>query len=357
MMEGVIMKAVWQEPPRRRRVLAVLLLGGLALSGCRGGGATPTPAIVKAYKVGLVTNGTLVNDGGYNQAAYAAVQQAQTDLGVQPRLLEARKPEDYPAMLGDLVAQNYDLIITLGPAQTDLTAAQAKANPDIKFIGVDQTPRAGSVNLATLAFAEDKAGYLAGALAAQLSKSKQIGAVLGTDASPVVWRYGEGFRAGAAALDPAVQAQVVYHNDVALSKTFDDPAWGKVMAQGLIDKGADVLFGAGGATGTGALLAAADHPGEVLAIGVDVDQYTTVPQAQFVIVSSAMKQITPGLYRLIKQAKTGGFQGGTSYGEVALAPYHNLAAKVPPAVTTRLSQLVADLNSNAVKTNVPAARP
>jgi basic membrane protein A len=355
-MEGAIMKAVWRGPLRPTHALAAVLLGSLALGGC-GGGPTPTPVVVKAYKVGLVTNGTLVNDGGYNQASYAAVQQAQTDLGVQPRLLEAHKPEDYAAMVGDLAAQKYDLIITLGPAQAEITAAAAKANPDLKFIGVDQSPRVGHQNLATLVFAEDKAGYLAGALAAKLSQRKQIGAVLGTDASPVVWRYGEGFRAGAAALDPAVTAQVVYHNDVAFSKTFDDPAWGKITAQGLIDKGADVLFGAGGATGTGALLAAADHPGEVLAIGVDVDQYTTVPQAQFVIVSSAMKQITPGLFKLIKQAKTGGFQGGTTYGDVGLAPYHNLAGKVPAAVTARMSQIAADLNSDALKTNVPPARP
>ena len=111
-----------------------------------------------------------------------------------------------------------------------------------------------------------------------MSKSGQIGAVLGTDVVPPVWRFGEGYRAGALYVKPDTKVNVVYHNDVGFDKTFSDPEWGKTTALSMIDKGADVIFGAGGKTGNGALLACAEKG--CYAIGVDTDQYFTVPEAQ-----------------------------------------------------------------------------
>ena len=53
----------------------------------------------------------------------------------------------------------------------------------------------------------------------------------------------------------------------------------------MIDKGADVIFGAGGLTGNGALEAACQKPG-TWAIGVDTDQFLTLPSVSKCIVSS-----------------------------------------------------------------------
>ncbi len=122
----------------------------------------------------------------------------------------------------------------------------------------DKHPDIPLTNLAGLIFDEDKAGYLAGALAALMSKSGTIGAVLGTDVVPPVWRFGEGYKAGAKSVKPAIKVNVVYHNDVGFDKTFTDPEWGKTTAISMIDKGADVIFGAGGKTGNGALLGCAE---------------------------------------------------------------------------------------------------
>jgi basic membrane protein A len=61
----------------------------------------------------------------------------------------------------------------------------------------------------------------------------------------------------------------------------------------MMDQGADVIFGCGGITGNGAIIAAADVG--VYAIGVDTDQYLTVPEAAPRMLSSAMKLITPGV--------------------------------------------------------------
>ena len=185
-----------------------------------------------------------------------------------------------------------------------------------------------------------------------------IGGVFATDAVPPVWRFGEGYRAGAKWADPSVQIQIVYHNTVGLDKTFTDPAWGKASALAQFDKGADIIFGGGGNTGNGALFAAAERKDQgVLCIGVDTDQFETVPESQPVILTSAIKLLTPGVFNLIKAVQGGTFKGGNINGDVGLAPYHNQASKVTADIQAKIDKLNADLKSGAVKTGVAPAKP
>ena len=143
-----------------------------------------------------------------------------------------------------------------------------------------------------------------------MTKSGNIGAVLGTDMVPPVWRYGEGYKAGAKSINPTSSCRSSITATSDLGKTFNDPAWGKTTAISMIDKGADIVFGAGGNTGNGALLAAAERQGQGgLRIGVDTDQYDTVPEAQPVLLSSAMKLLTPGVFNLIQTAERRHVQG------------------------------------------------
>ncbi|HMA36037.1 MAG TPA: BMP family ABC transporter substrate-binding protein [Chloroflexia bacterium] len=323
-------------------------------------GTTPTTAgsTGKKLKVGLVTDVGSINDKSFNQSSYEGVLQAQKDLGADIKYLEPKSAQDYSNLINQFVADKYDVVVTVGFALGDATTKAAAANPTIKFIGVDQFQAATLPNLAGLVFEEDKAGYLAGALAALMTKTHNIGAVLGTDTVPPVWRYGEGYKAGAKSIDPNIKLQVVYHSDVDISKTFNDPAWGKTTAQSMINQGADIVFGAGGSTGNGALFAAADNKDKgVLCIGVDTDQYNTVPEAQAVMLSSAEKLLTPGVFNLIKAVQDGTLKGGNNNGDVGLAPYHDLDAKVPADVKAKITKLTADILSGAVKTNVPPAKP
>lgn len=225
----------------------------------------------------------------------------------------------------------------------------------MKFIGVDQFQDGTVKGVAGLNFPEDVAGFLVGALAAQLTETGKIGAVLATDAVPPVWRFGEGYRAGALYIDPNVEMNIVYHNDVGFDKTFTDPEWGKTTAISMIDKGVDVIFGAGGKTGNGALLGCAEK--NVYAIGVDTDQYYTVPEAQKVLVSSATKEITAGTFDLIKMAKDGQFPDGNYTGGAGYAPYHDLESKVPAEVKTKMEELKKQLADGSLKTGVSPVKP
>jgi basic membrane protein A len=347
--------------------VAFALLALAMLAGACGPTPAATPAAPGAakLKVGLVTDVGKVDDKSFNQSSWEGVQCAQKDLALDAsttKYLETSDPKDYDKNIAQFADQKYDVIVSVGFALGEATYQAAKKYPNTMFIGVDQFqandkdhPDIPLKNYAGLIFDEDKAGYLAGALAAYMSTSNKIGAVLGTDVVPPVWRFGEGYRAGAKATKSNIEVTIVYHNDVGFDKTFTDPEWGKTTALSMMDKGADVIFGAGGKTGNGALLGVAEKG--KYGIGVDTDQYLTVPEAQKALLSSAMKLLTPGVCDLIKGVANKSFKGGNITGQVGLAPFHDLDSKVPADVKTKLTQLKADLESGKVKTGVSPAKP
>ncbi len=326
-------------------LIAAMLLPACASAGSSGGG----------FKVGLVTDVGKVDDKSFNQSAWEALQQAQKDLGATVQYIETTDSKDYAKNIGTFADGGYNVIVTVGFNLGEATTAAAKKYPNVKFIGIDQFQTETVANLAGLNFPEDNAGFLVGALAAMMSQTKKIGAVCGTDAVAPVWRFGEGYKAGAAYINPAVEVTVVYHSDVGFDKTFTDPEWGKTTALSMIDKGADVIFGAGGKTGNGALAGAAEKG--VYAIGVDTDQYYTVPEAQKYLLSSAMKMIVPGTFDLIKMAKDNKFPSGNYYGKAGYAPFHDLDSKVPADVKAKMEEIAKGLIDGSIKTNVPPAKP
>jgi basic membrane protein A and related proteins len=351
-------------------VVAILLVAAMLLPAC--GNTQPDCTKANVFCVGMVTDVGKVDDKSFNQSAWEGVQQSKTDkVATWVQYIETTDSKDYDKNISTFADAGYDAIVTVGFGMTDATAAAAKKYPNTYFIGVDQfqawpyddDATNDIANLAGLNFPEDQAGFLVGALAALMSKSHMLGSVCGTDAVPPVWRFGEGYRAGAAYADAqkgmTTEVSVVYHNDVGFDKTFVDPEWGAQTADAMIANGADVIFGAGGKTGNGAVTEAAQKG--VYAIGVDTDQYYTLPEAAPMLLSSAMKLIVPGVAELIKIAKDaqGGaaFPAGNFMGKAGYAPYHDLDSKVPADVKAFMEKLATDLISGAVVTNVPPAKP
>src|SRR5207244_7393127 len=128
--------------------------------------------------------------------AWDGVQQAKKDLSAEVKYVETTDPKDYAKNIEQFTTAKYNVIVTVGFGLGEATVAAAKKNPNIKFIGVDQFQAETVPNLHGLTFEEDKAGYLAGALAALLNKSGTIGQVLGTDVVPPVVKFGKGYEAG-----------------------------------------------------------------------------------------------------------------------------------------------------------------
>lgn len=330
-------------------VLGLLMVASMILGACQK--AAPTEADCakpEVLCVGLVTDVGEIDDKSFNQSAWEGVKRAETELGALVKYVETKDAKDYGANIALFADKNYDVIVTVGFALGDATREAAAKYPNIKFIGIDQFQAEAMPNVAGLIFAEDKAGFLAGALAAMMTKTNTVAAVLGTDLVPPVVAFKEGYEAGARYINPNIKIISTYHPG-GLDVAFTDPEWGAATARQAIDNGADVIFGAGGKTGNGALIEVASTPG-LYCIGVDTDQWETVPEAHPCLISSAMKLITPGVFDLIKMAQEGKFPSGNYVGPVGLAPFHDFDSKIPQEVKDKLNEIDAGLKDGSIST-------
>ncbi len=244
------------------------------------------------------------------------------------------------------------MLITVGFLLTDATAAAAEANPDVSFIGVDQFLPEYPANMAGEQFAEDQSGYVAGVLAANLDESGVIGVIGGLESVPPVVKFVNGYTAGATATNPDIKVLSIYND------SFTDPAKGASDANQFIGEGADVIFGAGGQTGSGGVAAAAEQG--VWGIGVDQDEYYTTfaggtaPGSDH-LASSAMKRVDLATFELIASAVQGQFEQGLFVGDatnnmIALAPSHDAA--VPQEAIDAANAALAGLADGSITTGL-----
>jgi basic membrane protein A len=166
-----------------------------------------------------------------------------------------------------------------------------------------------------------------------------------------VRKFGEGYENGIAFAakqrSKKIRSTVVYHP--AGDNAFSNPAWGATTANQLLTQGFDVIFGAGGSTGNGALGKVAQKAG-AFCIGVDTDQYFTVPEARPCLITSAEKKLVLGVATLVGQAKAGTIKGGNFVGQVGLSPHHDLNSKVPSVVKVRLKKTTAAVLAGTIST-------
>ncbi len=328
--------------------------------------ATPAPQVNKKIKVGLVTDTGGVNDKSFNQSAWAGVEKAAKDLGLEvtPRYIESKQVTDYEKNIDTFATEGYDMIISVGFLMGDVTAAKAKQYPNIKFAIIDVSyfptkdsaacpdtvkdcyADGGLKNVTSLMFQEDEVGYLAGVLAACMSKSGVIGSVAGMEIPPVI-RFVVGYQNGAKSVNPNIQALNQY------IPSFVDPAKGKEVGLAMIDKKADVIFGVGGNTGNGGLLAAKEKG--LMGIGVDVDQYLTYPEVKDALITSAAKNVDVAVYEAIKALATGALKAGVftsnlKNGGIGLAPYHDWDSKISQDCKTKVQKATDGLKAGTLVT-------
>jgi basic membrane lipoprotein Med (substrate-binding protein (PBP1-ABC) superfamily) len=320
---------------------------------------TTTDTTTDTLRVGLVTDLGRVNDGTFNEFAHKGAEQAANEFGLDYDFIETQTQADYEKNIQTFVSEEYDVIITVGFLIQDATLAAAQANPDITFIGVDQfydesDPAASAPNLVGLQFREDQGGFLAGAIAGMMTQNNVIG-IVGGEEIPPVKKFRNGFENGARYVNPAVNIIGVY------VPSFIDPVAGASNAQQMIGEGADVIFGAGGPTGSGAIGAAAEAG--VFVIGVDQDEYTTTfdsgtsPSADKIL-TSAIKRVDVAVYDQVKSIVEGNFQGGgiavyeAANDGVGIADYHAAADAIPDAVKQRMEEILQKLADGSLTTGV-----
>ena len=268
------------------------------------------------YKIGLVTDVGGVNDASFNQSSWEGLQRAAEEFGVEVNYLESSTDSDYVPNIETFVDEDYDLIISVGYMLADATRQAAEEYPDNKFAIIDDAS-IDLPNVTCLMFRQEQASYLVGYVAGLMTKTDNVGFVIGM-ANENMNLFGYGYCAGALDANPDVKIQQFNAN------SFADPATGKTNAGTAITNGADIIFHAAGATGLG-VIEACQEAG-VYAIGVDRDQYNDAPGT---VITSAMKRVDNAVYDSVESLLNGTLEAGVhtydlTAGGVDIAPSQDL---------------------------------
>jgi len=344
-------------------VVAVLLLASMVLAACQPQAAAPTAAPTEApqpkLKVCQVTDVGGIDDKTFNATAWKGVQDAVKDFGVDGKFLESQQQTDYEKNINAFIEEKCDLIVTVGFLLGDATKAAAEANPDQKFAIIDFAYDPVLPNVLGLVFSVDQPSFMAGYLAAGMSKTGKVGTYGGIQI-PVLEPFMTGFYMGAQAYNEkhGTSVQVLGWDPAAktglFTGNFESLDDGRRMAETLMDEGADIIFPVAGPCGLGSAAAIKERGGAYM-IGVDTDMTVSSPEYTDILLTSVLKNMDKAVYDATKQVIDGTFKGGvyvstlTNEG-VGLASYHNLDSQVPAELKAEIDQLKADIRDGKVKT-------
>ena len=303
----------------KKKLLALLMAGVMAMGivGC-GGGSEPAAdeaADNGALDVVFVVTGQL-GDKSFNDSANAGITEMAETMGCNTKVIEiGRDQTKWQPTFEDLAEEGaYDLIITNGSNAGELVLSIADMYPEQKFVLFDMEMEGDHPNVYTISYEQNEASYLAGVLAAMVTKSdmpnaneeNKIGFV-GGEEHPIITDFLVGYIEGAKSVSEDITVYVSYIG------SWDDTARGKETAMAQYNQGVDIIFPAAEQAGLGCVDAAVEM-GKYI-IGVDSDQamlFTGVSEDKAnVILTSVMKEVGNSLVRAASMEMEGTLPWGT----------------------------------------------
>lgn len=358
------------------RALALLVVFGAAAvagpsacssartpAGAADAGAEAAPPPGRAC---LVADTSGLDDQSFNQTAYEGERQAATQFGWTAYAVESHSAADYPFFLDAYMSsERCDLIIAVGALMSDATAQaadQALSAPfgpvPQRFVLLDASLTPQRANVWGQTYATDQAAFLAGYVAAAVTKSGVV-ATFGGVSIPPVTDYMDGYVFGVRAYEMAHARTVKVLGWDPDTRTgtfigsFVDQKAGRQAASAQIQAGADVVMPVAGGAGLGAgeaLLQA----GKGYLIGVDSDWTRSAPQYKSIVLTSVLKRLDLSVIDAVRAVADGSFKGGSyvadlKSGEIdVVMPFP--AGTVPDAVVGELASLRAGIIAGSIPT-------
>jgi basic membrane protein A and related proteins len=350
---------------------AVICAAVLTLTSCAeapGTGASAPPASPDAptaagagFKACMVSDSGGFDDKSFNQTSHKGLTDAAAELGIETGQVESQAAADFAKNIQSMVDANCNIIVTVGFLLSDDTLAAAKKNPDIKFAIVDNNdPKTfpAVTNLKPLVFNTAQSSFLAGYLAAGVTKTKKLG-TFGGAKLPTVTVFMDGFSQGVdhynkqKGTDVQVLGWDAAKQDGQFTGDFEDIKGGQRTAEGLISQGADIVFPVAGPAGLGALQAAKASGGKVNAIWVDTDGCISAETYCPNLITSVFKGMDVAVADAIRAAKDGSFSNEPFVGTLenngtGLSPYHEFDSKIPAELKSEVEALKADIISGKI---------
>ena len=249
-------------------------------------------------KVTLILDEGGVNDASFNESAWGGALAAKEKHGVEVNYIEAKQESDYASNIESAIDQEADLIIGVGFKLANTIEKAAKLYPNQKFAAIDCAYKNIPSNVQPILFNEEEAGYAAGLVAANMTKTNKIGFVGGMDI-PSVTNFLIGFEKAIKEENKDIEVLSQYAN------SFTDSSKGRVIAEQMIKNKADIIFTAGGGVNFGVFEACKEK--NIKAIGVDMPSNYIEPNT---IITSALKNVGVGVELTIQDLVNEQFEGG-----------------------------------------------
>jgi len=310
----------------------------------------PTVAFAQAkgeLKVALILPGA-ITDGTFSSAADKGIKAAQKKFPqIKVSVRENTSFAESEEALLSYAREGYDVVIGHGFQFGEPAMKIHKQFPKTWFV-IDTVKVAEAPNLASFDNRWGDAGYIAGAVAASVSKTGIIGHIGGIPV-PVIQEYNEGFERGAKRINPKTKMLSAYVG------SFSDIAKGKEITISLIEQGADVVTATGNESVIGTLEAAKEK--KVLMIATAFD---SAPLAPDTIVTAALVNFDVNLEMAIGKIIDGTLEPknyllGLNENGIGLAPYRKFDSKISAENKAKIQQIMDDIRAGKVS-DLPAIR-
>src|SRR6185312_6062431 len=182
--------------------------------------------------VALLTPGP-VSDQSWNGGAYDGLLRIRDSLGAKISNIQTATPADFEENFRQYGAQGYQLVFGHGFEFQDAAKRVAPQFPHTIYVTTSGTT--SGPNLAGMTFGFADASYLAGMLAASMTKTNKLGALGGTALPPVVESF-RAFEQGAKSVKPSIKVVTSYIGN------WDDVSAGKEQALAQLAQGVDVIY-------------------------------------------------------------------------------------------------------------------
>lgn len=265
------------------------------------------------FSVAMVTDVGGIDDKSFNSSAWQGIQKFGKENGLTKGdggydYLQSKSDSDYNTNLNQLIRRKFDLVFGVGFLMEDAILEIANQQPNAKLAIVDA--EVDAPNVASILFKEQEGSFLAGVVAAKMTKSGKVGFIGGME-NEVIKRFEAGFTAGVKAVDPNITVDAQYPGK------FNDASLGQITANRMYSSGVDIIFHAAGGTGLGVFKEAKERKSQnpdanIWVIGVDSDQYDEgkVNDNTNITLTSMLKRVDVAVQDIATQAKEDNFPGG-----------------------------------------------
>lgn len=289
-----------------------------------------------AFRVALLTPGP-ISDQSWNGGAYQGLMRIKDSLGATVSHIQTKTPAEFEEQFRQYGSQGYDLVFGHGFEFQD---AAKRVGPDFpKTIYVTTSGSTSGGNVAGIEFGFADASYLAGMVAASLTKSNVLGVIGGTELPPVKESFAA-FEEGAKAVNPKVRVIVSYIGN------WDDVSAGKEQALAQIGRGADVIFQNADNAGLGVFQAARETK-KALVVGSNANQNAVAPE---ITIGSVVIDLPHAFITVAREVKEGRFKArvirlGTASSVVTLVLNPALKSRVPEATLRAVDSMSTEMRA------------